>query len=422
MLEFLSKQKTELKTMTQESPTVESKEKAPIYYAHFSKFVRNTQNLRDSVEREELLTLIKADGGVKIPGYVYSEFFNVDGLMRIFDMNSRHWCLEQLEKDEEYKKSGGSFDLPYLVLPDEIALDPVEERLFMISLGTANQNLSIKQIGRGYLEAKELGIEKLRNTFEGWDALSLDDKEAQEKKFATKIINHMIKKTGKSKVLIYQIARVYEAVKKSDVLAKCFDENTLSVSSADELLKVAEKTKKPIEQLLSLAEKSAFDRGNNKVTDKDIELAAKITKHPEMESFVISGVVPTDMFDAVLDTAKKSKTPIGEIVTHCASLGGVSEDNLIKVADDIINEDDLDDEDDEDDSASTNKKSKQKPDKEIAEISDSEISEAGDYIKNASLELANFVLKDLTKLDGAGIMAIAEKLEKAMRVVEKHQS
>lgn len=400
----------------------EANQASTLYSAHFSKFTRSKTNLRDVVEREELLAQIKADGGVKIPGYVYSESHNVDGLMSIFDMNSRHWCLEQLENDEEYKKSGGSFDLPYLILSDEIADDPVRERLFMISLGTSNKQLSPKEIGRGYVEARELGLQQLRENFEGWNSLLEEDKQLQEKKFATKIINTICKESGKSKQLIYQIFRVFDASDNFQAIAEALDSNKISVSSADELIKVSEKTKKPVEELLLLAEKSAFERGNGKVSDKDIEVATKISKHSEIEELVENDAMPIGMFDAVIEASKKSKTPVKELVALCANSGGVNQENLNMVVDGIIDEDDLEEDEMEEDEIEGTKEKVKKDSKESVNISKSEVAEAKDYIKQVSLELSNFILKDLDNTDAVGVISITEKLEKAMKVVEKHQS
>jgi hypothetical protein len=394
-----------------------------LFSSHYSNFVRSKKNLRDIVEREELLAQIKADKGVKIPGYVYSESHNIQdpetgkSLMVIYDMNSRHWCLEQLENDEDYKKSGGSFDLPYLILPDEIANDPVRERLFMVSLGTSNKQLSPKEIGRGYVEARDLGMQQLRDTYEGWEDLAEEDKAALEKKFTTKIINTICKESGKSKQLVYQIFRVFDASDEFVELAEALENNQISVSSADELIKVSEKTKKPVEQILSLAEKSAFERGNTKVSDKDIEVAAKISKHPEMTGYVESGVVSTQMFDDVLDAAKASRTPVAELISHCAGFGGVTKENLDKVVEGLVDEDDLEDSREVDESAKD-----KKPAKEPEKITKSEVTEAKDYIKNASVELANFILQDLDKVEAVGVITIADRLEKVMKILEKHQS
>jgi hypothetical protein len=398
-----------------------------LFSAHYSEFVRSKKNLRDIVEREELLAQIKADKGVKIPGYVYSESHNIQdpetgkSLMVIYDMNSRHWCLEQLENDEEYKKAGGSFELPYLILPDEIANDPVRERLFMVSLGTSNKQLSPKEIGRGYIEARDLGMQQLRDFHEGWESLSDEEKALLEKKFTTRIINTICKESGKSKQLIYQIFRVFDASDEFVELAEALENNQISVSSADELIKVSEKTKKPVEQILNLAEKSAFERGNAKVSDKDIEVAAKISKHPEMTAYIENGTVSTRMFDEVLNAAKASKTPVSELISHCAGFGGVTKENLDKVVEGLVDEEDVEEVEEVEEDLESPSKDK-KASKESVNISKSEVAEAKDYIKQVSLELSNFILKDLDKTDAVGVISIAEKLEKAMKVIEKHQS
>lgn len=411
-----------------------------IHYGHFSEFVRSKDNLREVVEREELLAQIKADGGVKVPGYVYAESKNIKdpetgkSLKVIYDMNSRHWCLEQLAKDSEYLDNGGSLELPYLIISDAIADDPVKERMFMISLGTTNKQLSPKEIGKGYMEALELKIELLKSQHKDWESLSDEDKDSQEKKFKTQILKQIVKESGKSTNEIYKIFRVFGAIEANPELGDAIENNLISVSSADELLKVVGKVASNSSAVLRVAKKAAFDRGQDKVSDKDIETSARIIKHPEIHQFVDNGSIPTNLVEEVLDAASKTKTGITEIVEYSQELGGITKESLKRIEEALIKRDDYFDNDNssaeeseiisndseiiEDDSTTIEEELQEI--KEESTISKKDLKAAKDQVMAMAMEMSGLIENKFKSMSPVAIVVLADRLEKVSKFLQKN--
>jgi hypothetical protein len=391
----------------------------------YAALVRSSSNLRTNLERQDLLNQIKADKGILVPGYVYPESFNIDGKRVIVEGNSRHWVLEQLASDEEYLKDGGSLDFPFIELPEEVANDPIKERMFIISMGTSNQQLNPKEVAEGFVQAREAALNEMISKVEDWESLGEEEKTSQLKKFNTKVISQLIEASGKSKQLIYSIFRVVESAERSPIVGEALASDRISVSSADELIKVATKLDVSEKDVLVIAEKSAQERGNARISDTDIQNATKVLKHPEIKQFVENGAITPKMVDSVIESAKRAKTTIPDLVGLCADFGGVNEENLKKVVNKLIADDDFeepeiteDDSDDSDDSTTTKKVKKSKEDSET-KISDSEIAEAKDYIKAFQTELHNFILKDLDGIEPIEAVTLSAKIEKVAQYLNK---
>lgn len=446
-------------------PSSQNSAQYPINYAHYKEFVRSKTNLREVIEREELLAQIKADGGVLVPGYVYSEAKNVidfqtkKSLKVIYDMNSRHWCLEQLENDQEYIASGGSFDLPYLVLPDEIADDPVRERMLMISLGTSNKQLTPKEVGKGYMEALELKLELLKSEFQNWAYLGAEAQRLQEKKFKTQIIKQIVAESGKSQNEIYKIFRVFGSIEDNPELGDCVEKDLISISCADEVLKVSDKLGTTSLQLLEVAKKVSFDRGSAKVTEKDVAQAARIFKHPEICGYVSNGSIPTTLVEDVLNTAAKVKTDISELVEHSQSFGGVTKENLDKVAEalidteatytteptksaetksfsqppeiieEIFDEEEFFDEEElspesfnEDKVSASNLLDETKEIKKETEISKKQIIDAKELISELLFDISDCVDRNYPGMSAVSVLVMADKLDKLHKFILRNSN
>jgi hypothetical protein len=403
-----------------------------IQYEHYSKFVRSKKNLRQVVEREELKDLIKADGGVKIPGYVYGESKNLqdpltgESLMVIYDMNCRHWCLEQLANDEEYLKSGGSLLMPYLVLPDEIADDPLRERMFMISLGISNKNFSAKEVGRGYLDGRRLKLAQLKEQHEGWNELSEKEQASLEKKFKTQIINQIMEDRNLTLNEVYKIFRVFDFADQNEFLNDALETELITLSSADELIKVAKKIESEPKELLSIAQKVAFDRAKDRVSDIDIAQAARIIKHPEIKKFVEAGSIPTQYVEEVLKTAEEVKTDIAEIVSLSQEFGGVNPASLKEVLNcmsesDTSATDPLPEAFQESEESEELEKYLETENEELEEkISKKEIAEAKDSIMAFAEELFEMVNNKFIGISPMTLVSTADRLLKIQTYLTKN--
>lgn len=393
-----------------------------VYRTHYSNFVRSDKNLRTNVEREALKAQIKADLGVKIPGYVYPADRNLvdpetgKSMMVIFDMNSRHWCIEQLANDEEYLKDGGNLELPYLILPEEVANNPVRERLFMISLGTTNEQLTPLEVGKGYMEALELGIEiEIETAKIDFESLSDEEKEDKLKKIRTKIIKEIIKESGRSKNYIYKIFRVMESVDDNPTLAEALENGKLTLASAHELIK----DDTEVEKTLIIANKVAASKNKNTISENDITDTRNILKHPELAGYVEEGKVNPKYVDDVLKAAKAAKTDVETVVTNTLFEGEVNTENLNRVIS-IMGYDtnDLGDSEGEE----TDSKPKKQPKKadEKVSITEEDLAKAKDSCSSFSLLLSSLEDVAFTTLPSDKLIILGDKLEGIYQFLQKN--
>jgi hypothetical protein len=232
--------------------------KKSYYTLPYTEFTRTPENLRENVDQHVkdtgLLDLIKNDGGVRDLVFVLPSSYNIDGKRIIWEGNSRHYCLEQLAKDNDYK---GSLDLPFVIIPEEVAKSEAERIKFMLSANAIDKRILPQEQWNG--------IKKLLDIYE------LNYKDAKDpRNEATK---QVAQELGKSVSWIQKMRRVYEATANPKVIELLEDGTIPSVEYADRIQAKAKKADMPVEDFISEVLDCARADDKTRVSDKYIDQA-----------------------------------------------------------------------------------------------------------------------------------------------------
>jgi hypothetical protein len=244
-----------LQTENTEMATITTNKKT-YYTSNFTAFVRTEKNLRGSVERPDLLDLIKNDGGVRDLCFVLPTKYNVEGKRVIWEGNSRHWCLEQLANDPGYE---GSLDLPFLIIPESAAESETELIKFMLSTNSTDKRISPQEQWNG--------IKKLLNIYELEYQDSRDPRGEATKRVASEL--------GKHFSWLQVLRRVYETASNPKIVDMLNEGIINGVDAADNLRVAAKKANMPIEEFVNEVLDHVHQAGKSKVTDTYIDQALK---------------------------------------------------------------------------------------------------------------------------------------------------
>jgi hypothetical protein len=222
------------------------------YSLPWTEFAPNPDNFRHDVEahikEQNLLELIKADGGVRVPVLVAGAKYNIDGKRRIVDGDSRRLSMEFLSVDPEYIKMTNtldangiplaSWDIPFFIVPDDVMEDPKKLAKLKLSANWVNsQTTTVEQWS---------GIQEIINHFRSEypeeppvvaDPDNLTDQDIQNRKNFLREQNYwVIQQTSKfigfSETLLYEYLRVFE--KGSPRLLELIEEGVIvSVRTGD---------------------------------------------------------------------------------------------------------------------------------------------------------------------------------------------
>jgi len=193
---------------------------------HYSEFVRSQTNLRKNVNRPELQSLIKNDGGVLDCVWVLPASYNVEGKKVIYEGNSRHFSLEVLDNDPTYS---GSRDLPYHIIPEEVAGDEKQLLKFMLNANATNKRVSPQEQWQG--------IKQLLDIFQAQEPAASEKK---PRAAAAKLVAAYL---GQHVSWIQKMIRVYEANANPELL-ELVESGTLSIELADAVRLESEKINK----------------------------------------------------------------------------------------------------------------------------------------------------------------------------------
>ena len=195
------------------------------YSLIWSEFAPDPANLRQDIdahiEDQNLLELIKADGGVRVPVFATGKNKGTeDGKRLLLDGSSRRRCLEILSEDPEYleavERGEASLELPFIIVPDDLIEDPKALAKFKLSSNWVNSKTTTVE--------QWSGIQEIVNRFRSeytveppvvTDPENLTDQDIQnQKNFLASQNSWVVQQTSKflgfSKTLIYEYLRVFE--------------------------------------------------------------------------------------------------------------------------------------------------------------------------------------------------------------------
>lgn len=399
--------------------------KKTYYSANFSEFVRSEENYRENTNREQLTATIKADGGIRIPGVVLPSKYNIDGKRVIWDGNSRHASLEQLANDSEYK---GSLDFLYIIMPEEIADDPIQRKSWMLSLGSTNEQLNPREYGKGVVEIVGLKEQQLIEKFILENGTEPDEK--QIKKLHKQAVSFIALTQGKTDTWINQILRVQE--NPDETLQQALNDGVVDFALADVITAKSKKSDIESKEFLNLAVESAKQRGKNKITIKDVDRVVDVLEKGEnVTNLVEKGVLPFSLIPEVEAIAVESGTDFIGLVSEAQDFLNnddfetvLTVEHLNKAKEFITAtpEDLQDSEDDESDQETENdSESDQGTEKTEVVLTTETVQLAKDKISDVALFFSNLSVQNYPDLSDELIVKLSNKLVKVSENILKAQ-
>jgi hypothetical protein len=402
--------------------SVEIKE-SNIQYASHDDLIFNSENIRDDIDRPELLEQLLNDGRILTPLIVYPESFNIDGKKVVFEGNCRLHAIQKIVREannNEYPEELAN-RIPYTYLPEDIAGDKLKERLFQISLGTTNKQLSSLEQAKAY---KAIVDEHIADAIAKDEAFAeLDDKKqgTRRKKFRKAAIDSLIEATGKSERYFHILLESIERADSNPEIANALNSNIITPIFTERLSQVAEKNGVKLDKALNLAKKAMHQTDSNTIAQKVIDLVdSALAQSEEVIELVEKDALPFNLVNKAVESAKEAKTDIIGLVSEASDIasGTITAEDIDKAKIAIASQpsDFLDDEEDLEISES------------LDEIEDTEediqakLDEAIDNLGEFSLWLANLTTKEFEGLTDRQVIELSDKLTKIQIKIEKELS
>lgn len=218
-------------------------------YLPFHEFKRNPENLRSDFKdhAKDLIESIKSENKVFDPIWILPDHTIIEG-------NTRHYCLEILSKDPEYK---GSLDLPYYILEDEDLINSKYKQIaFSLNLNSIDKRLNPKDIWKG--------IDKIISDLES-KYQHLENPRLEAAKECSLLLNKSF-----AWILLYK--RVFEN-QQASFLIEYLGNMIPSIAYADKIIAKANNLDISIEEFLKECLDVIFEKNKNKITPKYIEEA-----------------------------------------------------------------------------------------------------------------------------------------------------
>lgn len=400
-------------------------------YANFSEFTFNPKNLREDLNRPELIAQIKADKGVKIPIVVYPEAYNIDGKKVVLEGNCRLFSLQKLSQDSEYK---GSLDLPYIEVPNDIAGSEEKELLFILSMGTSNQRLTALEQARGYSRVIDLMLAKALDTDEEYQSLlaklatskteSAKDKaqklvDVKIKKIRASLLKELEVRTGKTYRYFTLILSVLSEASENQELAEALDSGLLGFGEADRISQLANTSELAPIEVFRLAKKAMLESNQGKITRSTLDSVEVVVKEPEILELVNENYIGVSTAPLVLEQAEKSSFSPTDLVGRALDYGNkIDKETLASAALDLTSDTeslvkDFSNEIKEQETKSPAKKLNSDEKK----ITKEAITKAKDDIESFLLFLSNLITQKYQDLSPEEIVALSGKLRNIEKVL-----
>lgn len=379
-----------------------------LYSIDISELTYNPDNLRGDLNRPELLAQLNADGQVLTPFIVYPSDFDIDGKKVVFDGNSRLFAMSQ-------PGYTGSKTVNYVILPEDIAGDPDKEDLFIISLGTTNEQLTPVKVGKGFAQIVDRHIQQTIEENKNWNELDEKKQNNIKKKARKAAIDKIMAATGKSERYVHILLAAAAEAEGSSIINEALETKQITPTMLEVLANVAEKVDVPLENALVLAKKAMHQADKPSVSLPIINQVKELYQQPqEVVDLVDSNLLPFSLVGESVKAAKNANTDVASVISEAMDYGELTAENLEKAVISLKS----------DASDFTPEVKEEIIEEGIEEEENPEeilqrVAEAKDHIASFGLFLANLQAKEFSDLNVDEVIKLSLTLQKLEVKIEK---
>lgn len=378
-----------------------------LYTAHIDELTYNPDNLRGDLNRPDLLAQLNADGRVLTPLIVYPSDFDIDGKKVVFEGNSRLFAMNQ----EAYT---GSKIVNYILLPEDIAGDPDKEDLFIISLGTTNEQLTPVKVGKGFAQIVDRHIQQTIEETANWNELEEKKQNAKKKKARKTAIDKIMAATGKSERYVHILLAAAAEAEGSNLINEALETKQITPTMLEVLSNVAEKVDVPLENALILAKKAMHQADKPSVSLPIINQVKDLYQQPEeVVKLVDDNLLPFSLVGESVKAAEEANTDVASVISEAMDYGELSTENLEKAV--ISLKSDASDFAPEVETVEEEAIEEDENPEEILE----KVAEAKDQIASFGLFIGNLQAKEFEGLSAEEVIKLSLTLQKLEVKIEK---